>query len=42
MNASVRVSLCVTSDGDALKHKMVPEGRTDDPSNGADDPVTMF
>jgi hypothetical protein len=42
MSAPVRVSLRVTSGGDALLHEMVPEGRSDDPSNGADDPVTMF
>lgn len=42
MNAPVRVSLSVTSGGDALMHEMVPEGRANDPSNGADDPVTMF
>jgi hypothetical protein len=42
MNAPVRVSLRVTSGGDALMHEMVPEGRSDDPSNGADDPLTMF
>jgi hypothetical protein len=42
MGAPVRVSLRVTSGGDALLHEMVPEGRADDPSNGADDPVTMF
>jgi|HubBroStandDraft_6_1064221.scaffolds.fasta_scaffold383149_2 hypothetical protein len=41
-SAPVRVSLRVTSGGDALQHEMVPEGRADDPSNGADDPVTMF
>lgn len=38
----VRVSLRVTSGGDALMHEMVPKGRGDDPTNGADDPVTMF
>jgi hypothetical protein len=42
MSAPVRVSLRVTSGGDALLHEMVPEGRSDDPSNGADDPVTIF
>ena len=42
MSAPVRVSLRVTSGGDALLHEMVPEGRSDDPSNGADDPLTMF
>ena len=38
----VRVSLRVTSGGDALMHEMVPDGRADDPANGADDPVTML
>jgi hypothetical protein len=42
MNAPVRVSLRVTSGGAALMHEMVPEGRSDDPSNGDDDPVTMI
>ncbi len=42
MSAPVRVSLRVTSGGDALMHEMVPEGRSDDPKNGDDDPVTMF
>lgn len=42
MSAPVRVSLRVTSGGDALLHEMVPEGRSDDPGNGADDPVTVF
>lgn len=41
MSAPVRVSLRVTSGGDALMHEMVPEGRSDDPNNGDDDPVTM-
>src|SRR5262245_26756272 len=41
-NAPVRVSLRVTSGGDALLHEMVPDGRADDPTNGADDPVTIF
>jgi hypothetical protein len=40
--APVRVSLRVTSGGDALLHEMVPEGRATDPTNGADDPVTIF
>ena len=40
--APVRVSLRVTSGGDALLHEMVPDGRSDDPTNGADDPVTIF
>jgi hypothetical protein len=42
MNAPVRVSLRVTSGGAALMHEMVPEGRSDDPSNGDDDPITMI
>ncbi len=42
MNAPVRVSLRVTSGGSALMHEMVPEGRSDDPSRGDDDPITMF
>jgi hypothetical protein len=42
MNAPVRVSLRVTSGGDALMHEMVPEGRSDDPSRGDDDPITML
>jgi hypothetical protein len=42
MSAPVRVSLRVTSGGAALMHEMVPEGRSDDPSNGDDDPVTML
>jgi hypothetical protein len=42
VNAPVRVSLRVTSGGDALLHEMVPDGRSDDPTNGADDPVTIF
>jgi len=42
MNAPVRVSLRVTSGGDALMHEMVPEGRSDDPSHGDDDPITML
>jgi len=42
MNAPVRVSLRVTSGGDALMHEMTPEGRLDDPTRGDDDPVTMI
>jgi hypothetical protein len=42
MNAPVRVSFRVTSGGAALMHEMVPEGRSDDPSRGDDDPITMF
>jgi len=41
-SAPVRVSLRVTSGGDALMHEMVPEGRPDDPSRGDDDPITML
>jgi hypothetical protein len=42
MNAPVRVSLRVTSGGAALMHEMVPEGKSHDPSNGDDDPITMI
>jgi hypothetical protein len=42
MSAPVRVSMRVTSGGDALMHEMVPEGRSADPSNGDDDPLTMM
>jgi hypothetical protein len=42
MKAPVRVSLRVTSGGAAILHEMVPEGRSDDPSIGDDDPVTML
>ena len=42
MKAPVRVSLRVTSGGAAILHEMVPEGRSDDPSVGDDDPVTML
>ena len=42
MKAPVRVSLRVTSGGAAMLHEMVPEGRSDDPSIGDDDPVTML
>src|SRR5215471_5374463 len=38
----VRVSLRVTSGGSALLQEMVPEGRAGDPTNGDDDPITMF
>jgi hypothetical protein len=41
-SAPVRVSLRVTSGGAAIMHEMVPEGRSDDPSNGDDDPITML
>jgi hypothetical protein len=42
MSAPVRVTIRVTSGGDALLHEMVPEGRAADPSNGDDDPLTMM
>ncbi len=42
MNAPVRVSLRVTSGGAAVMHEMVPEGRSDDPTHGDDDPITML
>jgi len=42
MTAPVRVSLRVTSGGAALMHEMVPEGRSDDPTHGDDDPITML
>ncbi|HEY4741673.1 MAG TPA: hypothetical protein VIH76_13850 [Candidatus Acidoferrales bacterium] len=42
MSAPVRVTMRVTSGGDALLHEMMPEGRTADPSNGDDDPLTMM
>lgn len=42
MKAPVRVSLRVTSGGAAILHEMVPEGRSNDPSSGDDDPVTML
>jgi hypothetical protein len=42
MSAPVRVSLRVTSGGAAILHEMVPEGRSDDPARGDDDPVTMI
>jgi hypothetical protein len=41
-SAPVRLSLRVTSGGAALMHEMVPEGRSDDPTRGDDDPITMF
>jgi hypothetical protein len=40
--APVRVSLRVTSGGSALLHEMVPQGRSADPRNGDDDPITML
>jgi hypothetical protein len=42
MSAPMRVSLRVTSGGSALLHEMVPEVRSDDPSNGDNDPITML
>lgn len=42
MNAPVRVSLRVTSGGSALLHEMLPQVRSDDPSNGDNDPITML
>ena len=39
---TVGVSLRVTSGGTALMHEMGPEGRTADPTNGDDDPITML
>jgi len=42
MSALVKVSLRVTSGGAALMHEMVPEARSDDPSNGDDDPLTVL
>jgi hypothetical protein len=42
MNAPVRVSLRVTSGGSALMHEMAPEGRSDDPSSGDDDPIWTY
>jgi hypothetical protein len=42
MSAPVRVSVRVTSGGAALLHEMVPEGRSDDPSSGDDDAITML
>jgi len=40
--APVRVSFRVTSGGDALMHEMVPDGRSDDPTRGDDDAITML
>jgi hypothetical protein len=42
MNAPVRMSLRVTSGGSALLQEMLPLGKSDDPSNGDDDPITML
>jgi hypothetical protein len=41
-SAPVRLSLRVTSGGSALMHEMVPDGRSNDPRNGDDDPITML
>src|SRR6476661_5820319 len=42
MSAPMRMSLRVTSGGSALLHEMLPQGRSDDPSNGDNDPITML
>ena len=42
MNAPMRVSLRVTSGGSALLQEMLPQVRSDDPSNGDNDPITML
>lgn len=42
MSAPMRVSLRVTSGGSALLQEMVPQARSDDPSNGDNDPITML
>lgn len=42
MSAPMRVSLRVTSGGSALLQEMLPQARSDDPSNGDDDPITML
>lgn len=39
---AVYVSLRVTSGGAAIMHEMVPEGRSADPSDGDNDPITML
>lgn len=39
---AVRVSLRVTSGGAALMHEMTPGGRSNDPTRGDDDPITMI
>jgi len=38
----IRVLLRVTSGGGALLHEMTPDGRSEDPTNGEDDPITML
>ena len=42
MSAPMRVSLRVTSGGSALLQEMLPQVRSDDPSNGDNDPITML
>ena len=42
MSAPMRVSLRVTSGGSALLQEMLPQARSDDPSNGDNDPITML
>lgn len=42
LDAAVTVTLRVTSGGAAVMHEMVPEGRSEDPTNGDDDPITML
>jgi hypothetical protein len=42
MSAPMRVSLRVTSGGSALLQEMLPQVKSDDPSNGDDDPITML
>ena len=41
-SAQVRVTLRVTAGGSAILQEMVPEGRSADPLNGDDDPITML
>jgi hypothetical protein len=41
-SAPMRVSLRVTSGGSALLQEMLPQVRSDDPSNGDNDPITML
>jgi len=41
-SSPVHVLLRITSGGDALLHEMTPEGRSNDPTRGEDDPVTML
>jgi hypothetical protein len=42
MSAPMRVSLRVTSGGSALLQEMLPQVKSDDPSNGDNDPITML